>query len=157
MQENDLKELLNLAKSLRNLNSKIKLITLLEKAKKEYESNKFSDCEKTCKEILKTNPQNPTALRGLGCVAQASGDYKTAEKYYKKALKTSENKEIEYTLIGTIYYLQEDLETALDYYNKAIDTNDDYDNAYEGRNQAMLEQHLKLIDLQDRLIKQKIF
>ena len=157
MQEENLKKLQNIAKSLRKLNGKIKLISLLEKAKREYESNKFSDCEKTCKEILQTNPQNATALRGLGCVAQANGDYKTAEKYYQKALKTSENKEIEYTLIGTIYYLQEDLETALEYYNKAIDINDDYENAYEGRNQAMLENHLKIIDLQDSLIKQNIF
>ena len=157
MQEDDLKKLQNLAKSLRNLNGKIKLIALLEKAKKEYETNKFSECEKTCKKVLQVNPQNAVALRGLGCVAQAGGDYKNAEKYYQKALKTSENKEVEYTLIGTIYYLQDDLETALEYYNKAIDINDDYNKAYEGKNQAMLERHLKVLDLQDSLIKQKIF
>ena len=106
---------------------------------------------------VKVNSQNAVALRGLGCVAQAGGDYKNAEKYYQKALKTSENKEIEYTLIGTIYYLQDDLETALEYYNKAIDINDDYNKVYEGRNQAMLERHLKVLDLQDSLIRQKIF
>ena len=157
MQENELEQLKKLAKSLREYSGKIKIISLLNKAKLEYDSNKFLDCEQSCKEILIIDSQNAVALRGLGCVAQAGGNYKKAEKYYKKALKFSKNKEIECTLIGTIYYLQEDLETALKYYNKAIDINDDYDNAYEGKNQAMLEKHLKLIDLQDSLIKQKIF
>lgn len=157
MQNDDIKKLKNIAKSLRKLNAKIKLISLLDKAKKEYESNNLSDCEKTCKEILSSNPHNSIALRGLGCIAQAKYDYKNAEKYYNKALENSNNKEIEYTLLGTIFYLQDNLEKALEYYNLAIDTNDDYDKAYEGRNQAMLEQHLKIIDLQDSLIKQKIF
>ena len=53
--------------------------------------------------------------------------------------------------------MQEDLENALEYFNLAIENNDDYENAYEGRNQAMLEKHLKLVDLQDSLIRQKIF
>lgn len=157
MQEDDLKKLKDIAKSLRRCSGKIKLIALLDKAKFEYESNKFSDCEQSCKKILEADPNNPIALRGIGCVKQASGDYKNAEFYYQKALKTSQNKEIEYTLIGTLYYLQEDLEKALEYYNLAIEINDDYDKAYEGRNQAMLEKHLKLIDIQDSLIKQKIF
>ena len=157
MYEDDLKELQNIAKTLKRINGKVKLLALLERAKFEYESNNFSDCEKSCKEILQSNPQNSTALRGLGCVAQANGDLEKAEKYYQKALKFSENKEIEYTFIGTIYYLQEDLEKALEYYNKAIDINDNYEDAYEGRNKTILERHLKIVDLQDSLIKQKIF
>ena len=35
--------------------------------------------------------------------------------------------------------------------------NNDYDPAFEGRNQSMLENHLKIIDLQDSLIRQKLF
>ena len=157
MNEDDLKELQNIAKTIKRINGKIKLLALLERAKFEYDSNNFADCEKTCKEILQSNPQNSTALRGLGCIAQASGDLEKAEKYYQKALEFSENKEIEYTFIGTIYYLWEDLEKALEYYNKAIDVNDNYDDAYEGRNQTLLERHLKIADLQDSLIRQKIF
>ena len=50
--------------------------------------------------------------------------------------------------------LKEDkLDEAVKYFNLAIDENDDYSSAYEGRNQAMLENHLKIIDLQDSLKK----
>lgn len=156
MQE-DINKLKKMAQSLRKYSKKIKLIALLDKAKLEYESNKFSDCEKSCKKILEVDSQNAVALRGLGCIKQASGDYKNAEKYYQKALKFSQNKEIEYTLIGTLYYLQEDLDKALKYYNQAIEINDNYEKAYEGRNQSMLENHLKIIDIQDNLIRQRIF
>ena len=49
--------------------------------------------------------------------------------------------------------LQEKLDEAVEYFNLAIDANDNYDKAYEGRNQAMLENHLKIIDLQESLKK----
>ena len=73
-----------------------------------------------------------------------------------KALKYSDKKEIEYTLIGTIYYLQDKFEEALKNYNLAIETNDSYEQAYEGRNQTILENHLMLIDLQDKLIEKEL-
>ena len=44
-------------------------------------------------------------------------------------------------------------EMIVEYFNYAIDENDNYDKAYEGRNQAMLENHLKIIDLQEALKK----
>ena len=72
---------------------------------------------------------------------------------FKKALKYSSAKEVEYSLIGMAYYLQEKLDEAVEYFNLAIDANDNYDKAYEGRNQAMLENHLKIIDLQESLKK----
>ena len=62
----------------------------------------------------------------------------------------NKTKEIEYTLIGMAYYLQDKLDDAVEYFNLAIDANDNYDKAYEGRNQAMLENHLKIIDLPER-------
>ena len=129
----------------------------MNKAKKEYEDNKLPDCIQTCKEILTKNPQNPTALRGLGCVMQSMGKNEEAIKYYMQALKTSKKKEIEYTLIGTIYYNEDKFEEAIKYYNLAIEANDDYDLAYDGKNQSMLEKHLKLLDLQDSLIKRNLF
>ena len=39
----------------------------------------------------------------------------------------------------------------------AIDENEDYTSAYEGRNQAMLENHLKIIDLQEVLLSLSLF
>ena len=55
--------------------------------------------------------------------------------------------------MGMVYYLTDRLDEAVKYFNLAIDENDDYTEAYEGRNQAMLENHLKLIDLQEALKK----
>ena len=157
MHNNEIEKLQDIAKSLQRINSKIRLLTLLRQAKTEYDENHYENCEETCKKILETNPQNPVALRGLGCIAQAKGDMVSALKYYKKALKTSANKEIEHTLIGTIFYLENKFEQAIKYFNQAIDINDDYDSAYEGRNQSILEKHLQIIDLQDNLIKREIF
>ena len=153
----DADKLKNIAKQLRGLSAKVKLISLLEKAHFEYEQNNFEDCIKTCKKVLKTEPNNPTALRGLGCVMQAQGNYKKALEYYNQALEFSKNKEIEYTLIGMVYYLEDKLDEAIKYFNIAIDINDDYESAYEGRNQSMLERHVDILDLQDALIRQKLF
>ena len=157
MNEQDFQKLKTIGDSFRRLNRKVKLLGLLHKAKDEYDKNKLEDCEKTCREILKSNPKNSVALRGLGCVMQSKGDIKKALKYYNQALKNSENKEIEYTLIGTIYYNDDNYEEAIKYYNLAIETNDNYDLAYEGRNQSMLENHLQILDLQDNLIKRNMF
>jgi len=157
MNEQDFQKLKTIGDSFRRLNRKVKLLGLLHKAKDEYDKNKLEDCEKTCREILKSNPKNSVALRGLGCVMQSKGDIKKALQYYNQALKNSENKEIEYTLIGTIYYNEDNYEEAIKYYNLAIETNDNYDLAYEGRNQSMLENHLQILDLQDNLIKRNMF
>ncbi len=157
MDEQDLQKLKSVAKSLRRLNNRIKLVALLEKAKKEYEMNKLAECEKTCLEILKTDSQNSIALRGLGCVMQTRGELEQALNYYNQALEFSKNKEVEYTLIGTLYYNEDKLDDAIKYFNLAIEINDSYDLSYEGRNQSMLENHLQILDLQDSLIKRNMF
>ena len=157
MNKEEFEKLKELGNFFRRVNGKIKLLSLLRRAKEEYSQNNYSQCMTTCKKILSSDPKNAIALRGLGCVMQSMGNFKQAVKYYKQALEYSENKEIEYTLLGTIYYLNDDLDKAVEYYNMAIDINDGYDPAYEGRNQAMLENHLKIIDLQDQLIKRELF
>ncbi len=103
---------------------------------------------------LTNNPEDPDALRALGLEMQKKGDFNKALEYYFGALENSSRKEIEYTLIGTIYYLKEELDSALKYFELAIEENDGYEPAYEGRNQTMLENHLKIAELQDRLIKE---
>lgn len=156
MSEQEIEKLQEISNTIRRINAKLKLFSLLRQAKAEYEENNYEDCAQTCHQILDLNPNNAVALRGLGCVAQADGDFKLALKYYKKALKTSLNKEIEYTLIGTLYYLEDKYEKAVKYFNLAIDINDEYDEAYEGKNQSILEKHLQILDLQDSLIKREI-
>ncbi len=157
MSNRELESIQNIAKRLKSINAKIKLVALLEKAHEEFKQSNYKESESSCKEVLKDDPNQFIALRGLGCIYQNQKKYTEALNYYNKALEFSKNKEIEYTFIGTIYYIEENLEEAIKYFNLAIDENDNYDSAYEGRNQAMLEKHLEILDLQDRLIKQKIF
>lgn len=135
----------------RRMNTKVKLLTLITKAKEEYDRYDYKSGIETLEEAFKIDPQNPTVLRGLGCMKQFSGDYDTAIEFYRKALEFSEAQEVEYTLIGMAYYLQDKLDEAVENFNLAIDKNDNYTQAYEGRNQAMLENHVKILDLQESL------
>ena len=84
---------------------------------------------------------------------QFEKNYDKAIEYYQKALEHSDMKEVEYTLIGMVYYLQDKLDDAVQYFNLAIDENEDYTSAYEGRNQVILENHVKILDLQESLKK----
>ena len=102
MLNRDIEDLKNISKRIKQLNAKIKLIALLEKAHKEFEQNNLSNCEETCKEILKTDPENTTALRGLGCIMQARNNLTKALEYYNRALVFSNSKEIEYTLSKSV-------------------------------------------------------
>lgn len=136
-----------------NINQKIKLLSLIVKAKKEYDSFDFTTAKVTLLEAINVDENNATVLRGLGCLYQFEKDYEKAVEYYKKALNFSIAKEVEYTLIGLVYYFQEKFDKSVEYFNLAILENDDYDKAYEGKNQAILENHLKLLDLQDSLKK----
>ena len=153
----ELDKIKEISDTIKRINQKFRLLKLLRLAKDEYDRNNYEGCIDNCLRLLEINPKNPVALRGLGCAMQALGKSEEAIKCYEEALNYSEKKEIEYTLLGTIYYIQDEFEEALKYYNLAIDTNDDYEPAYEGRNQAMLENHLLLVDLQDELIKRELF
>lgn len=147
------KYLFEIAETFKRLSSKVKLLALIEKAHAEYQKCDLENGFQTLLQAYEINKENPTILRGFGCFWQAKGEFEKAIDYYKRALEFSNKKEIEYTLIGTAYYLQDKLDEAVEYFNLAIDENDDYDEAYEGRNQAMLENHLKILDLQESLKK----
>ena len=137
----------------RRMTGKIKLIKLITQAKQEYDKYDFDAGMRTLEEAYRLDDKNPVVLRGLGCMNQFLGNFDKAIAFYKQALEYSETKEIEYTLIGMAYYLQDKLDDAVEYFNLAIDKNDDYESAYEGRNQAMLENHVRILDLQDSLKK----
>lgn len=136
---------------IRRINSKMTLLKLIIKAKTEYEKYDYDSGRRSLIEAYLINKKSPVVLRGLGCINQFMGKWDVAARYFKKALKYSQKKEVEYALLGVLYYIQNKLEEAIEYFNLAIDNNDDYEYAYEGRNQAMLEHHLKIADLQDSL------
>lgn len=89
-------------------------------------------------------------------IKSGSKDFDECIKACEEALSYSVKKEVEYTILGTLYHSQNNFDEAIKYYNLAIEQNDNYDFAYEGRNQAMLENHLKILDLQDELIKREL-
>ena len=150
---NELTRLNQISEFFKRTSAKVKLITLIKKAKKEYDSFDYTSGIQTLEEAYKLDPSNPAVLRGLGCMKQFNKEYDTALEYFYKALEFSDKKEVEYTLIGMVYYLEDRLDEAVESFNHAIDANADYTEAYEGRNQAMLENHLKIIDLQEALKK----
>ena len=143
----------NVAQTFKRMSAKVKLIKLIKKAKKEYDSYDFKLARESLKEAYSLDSKNPTILRGLGCLELFDKNYNNALEYYFNAASVSENKELEYTLIGMVYYLQDSLDDAIEYFNKAIAMNDCYEAAYTSRNQAMLENHLKIVDLQEVLKK----
>ena len=138
----------------KRINSKILLLRMLKKAKEEYDIYDYKSARKTLIQAYFTDKKNPVIYRGLGCINQFKSKWNSAIRYFKIALKYSNKKEIEYTLLGMAYYLQGKLDDAIIYFNRAIDVNDDYTPAYEGKNQSLLENHLKIIDLQEALKKQ---
>jgi len=150
----EVEKLNELADFFRRMNSKITLLKLITKAKSEYDKYNYEAGRKSLIEAYLIDKNNPVVLRGLGCINQFKGKWNSAIRYFKKALRYSNKKEVEYTLLGMAYYLQGKLDDALVYFNSAIENNDNYDKAYEGRNQAMLENHLKIVDLQESLKKQ---
>lgn len=138
----------------KRINSKILLLRMLKKAKEEYDKYDYESARKTLIQAYFSNKKNPIVFRGLGCINQFKGKWNSAIRYFNTALKYSNKKEVEYTLLGMVYYLQGKLDDAIIYFNYAIDINDDYNPAYEGKNQSLLESHLKIIDLQEALKKQ---
>lgn len=154
MSDKDKIEILNeIADNIRRINSKVLLFSLLNQAKEEFEKCDFTSGRKSLIQAYLINKKNADILRGLGCIKQHEKKYNSAIRYYKTALKYSKKKEVEYTLIGIVLYYQNRFDEALEYFNLAIDENNDYDSAYEGRNQTLLERHLKIIDLQETLKK----
>ena len=137
--------------SIQRINSKFMLLKLITEAKYEYEKYDYEAGRKSLIEAYLIDKKSPVVLRGLGCINQYKGKYNLAEKFFKKALRYSEKKEVECTLLGVLFYVQNKLDEAIKYFNLAIDSNDDYDYAYEGRNQAILENHIRISDLQDSL------
>lgn len=151
--EEEIKKLNEISDFFKRMSTKITLLKLIESAKAEYDKYNYDAAKESLREGYKIDNKNSAVLRGLGCIEQFSGNYDGAIEYFNQALEKSEGKEIEYTLLGMAYYLQDKLDDAVKYFNLAIDCNDNYTNAYEGRNQAMLENHVKIIDLQESLKK----
>jgi len=149
----DIDKLNEIFANIQRINSKVILLKLIKQAKFEYDKCDYEAGRKFLIQAYIEDRKNPVIYRGLGCISQYNGKYNFAIRMFNLALKYSLKKEVEYTLIGMTYYLRDDLDEAVKYFNLAIDENDNYEYAYGGRNQAMLENHLKVADLQESLKK----
>lgn len=149
----DIEKLNEIYAYIQRINSKVILLRLIKQAKFEYDKCDYEAGRKSLIQAYFEDRKNPVIYRGLGCISQYNGKYNFAIRMFNLALKYSQKKEVEYTLIGMTYYLRDDLDEAVKYFNLAIDENDNYEYAYGGRNQAMLENHLKVADLQESLKK----
>lgn len=149
----DIEKLNEIYEYIRRINTKVLLLKLIKQAKYEYDKCDYEAGRRSLIQAYFHDRKNPVIYRGLGCISQYNGKHNSALRFFHLALKYSSKKEVEYTLIGMAHYLQDNLEEAVKYFNLAIDENDSYDNAYEGRNQALLEYHLRVADLQDSLKK----
>ena len=149
----DIEKLNEIYDYIQRINSKVILLKLIKQAKYEYDKCDYESGRESLIRAYLLNRKNPVIYRGLGCISQYNGKFNFAVRLFKLALKYSKKKEVEYTLIGMAYYLQDKLETAVKYFNLAIDENDEYERAYDGKNQSMLELHLRVADLQDSLRK----
>ena len=129
------------------------MINLIERAKVEFDNQNWHKCSVLLNDALVLDNTNSTIYRGLGLICQAEKNLEQALEYFGKALEYSNKKEVEYTLIGIVYYTQNDFDTSIKYFNKAIECNDNYNEAYEYRNQAMLERQVNIIDFQESLKK----
>jgi len=152
--DKDFEKLSELSDFFKRMRGKIVLLKLITRAKAEYDKYNYESGRRSLIEAYLVDKKNPVVLRGLGCINQFLGKFNSAIRYFKTALKYSDKKEIEYNLIGMVYYIQGKLDEAVVYFNLAIECNDNFDIAYEGRNQAMLENHLRIVDLQESLKKQ---
>lgn len=150
----ELEKLEELKNYFQRLNSKILLLRLIKQAKCEYDKYDYNSGRRSLIQAYLIDKKNPVIFRGLGCIKHFESKFNSAIRYFNMALKYSEKQEIEYTLIGMTYYIQDKLDDAVKYFNLAIEKNENYDKAYEGRNQAILENHIKIIDLQEALKKQ---
>ena len=151
--EEEIEKLKDLSAFFKRMNNKLILLKLINMAKEQYDNCNFDEMRNYLEQGYNIDSENFVILRGLGCLKFTEGNYYEAIDFYKSALKNSPSKEIECTLIGMAFYLIDDLDNSVEYFNLAIDYNDNYTQAYEGRNQAMLENHLKIVDLQDALKK----
>ena len=150
---NSIDKLNDIYNYIQRINSKVLLLKLIKQAKYEYDKCDYEAGRNSLIQAYFQDKKNPVVFRGLGCISQYNGKFNLAVRFFRMALKYSKKREVEYTLIGMTYYLQDNLEEAVKFFNLAIDENEDYEKAYEGKNQSMLELHLKVADLQDSLKK----
>ena len=82
----DFSELKNISLRLKRMSVKVKLISLISKAKSEYDSYDYESGMQTLLEAYALAPENPAVLRGLGCMHQFKGEFNQAIEYFEKAL-----------------------------------------------------------------------
>jgi hypothetical protein len=100
MSDRDLKTLKNITQRIKVMNSKIKLIALLEKAHEEFNHNQHEESEKTCMKILETNPD--IIFIGGTYSSQLKKDLFLDEKW--KDINAVKNNNVHIVPVGCCYW-----------------------------------------------------
>ena len=108
------------------INQKIQQLSLLIK------KSKFIEVENLSKEILKTQPTNPSINHTLGIAQQKIGKLKEAEISYKKAIELKPDYFECYYNMGFLFRIINRIEEAKHSFKKAISIKADFFQAYNG-------------------------
>ena len=142
-----------LIKRLSSLTQKLRLLSIMKKMESAFDTGDYALSKKFAEQILASLPDNVNALRGLGMSYFMVGDYENALVWLSNALELSEDKEFDYTYIGWCFYNLDNYKRACDAFDKAIEINPLYEQALNGRTQALMCLHGERLDKIEALEK----
>lgn len=105
------------------INTEDLINSLLEKAHRLYKAGAFRNAEKMFLEVLKNDPKNIEAYKGLGKIYFEEKKNDQAEASFEKATVLDESDEESWLNLGLLYYEDEDYKKAAFSYEKVIGLN----------------------------------
>ena len=99
---------------------------IIQQAITAHQEGKFEEAEQLYKEILKTNPNNLTAMNNLGVLLRSLGKFDEAEASYKKAIELKPDYIDAHNNLGNVLKELGKFDEAEASYKKAIEIKPDY-------------------------------
>lgn len=99
------------------------IVSLLEKGERLFKAKAYKNAEKIFLEVIKKDPKNITAFKGLGKIYLEQEDLDEAILTYEKVTVLDDKDEESWLNLGTIHYEAEDFRKASYAYKKAIEIN----------------------------------
>jgi protein O-GlcNAc transferase len=114
------------------------------KAIQYYESGQLQRAEKTCKEILRMNPNHPDSLYLLGIITHQIGKADVATNLINKAILSDPENPFYYCSLGNVFHNQGKLDEAISCYQKTVQFDPSFIEAYH--NIGVVLQHQGKLD-----------
>ncbi len=142
-----------LIKKISSLTHKLRLLSIMKKMEAAFAAGDYLVSKSYADEIIKSLPDNVNALRGLGMSCYMLEEFEKAIMWLSKSLELSTDKEFDYTYIGWCFYNLDNYKRACDAFDKAIEINPLYEQALNGRTQALMCLHGERLDKIEALEK----